>query len=291
MFIVEPSGYAKTWAQPFGEERAVTSEQRLRELEEKYEGYKVYDNRGDKIGKVDDLFVDESDNEEYIGVKLGLFGTKSTLIPMEIVRVNEADKAIEVSDTKDHVQDAPTFGDDDEVTAEYEDRIRSHFGLESLASSSSRSGYGASSGADTSSGTDYDWDESTARSSGTSTEYRGDGDSREYGTTTGQEDRTGDDSSSVDTEYGERTDSVTTSSASGDTDYDERSESSSGTSAGTSGVSTESFGTGESAGDQESSGAPASRRTEETETVEEGGRTKVRRRIVREEIIEEEPGS
>ncbi|MDQ3590473.1 MAG: PRC-barrel domain-containing protein, partial [Actinomycetota bacterium] len=120
----------------------MTSEQRLRELEEKYEGYKVYDNRGDKIGKVDDLFVDESDNEEYIGVKLGLFGTKSTLIPMEIVRVNEADKAIEVSDTKDHVQDAPTFGDDDEVTAEYEDRIRSHFGLESLASSSSRSGYG-----------------------------------------------------------------------------------------------------------------------------------------------------
>jgi sporulation protein YlmC with PRC-barrel domain len=274
MFIVGRGGYAKTWEQPFGEERAVTSEKRLRELEEKYEGYKVYDNRGDKIGKVDDLFVDESDNEEYIGVKLGLFGTKSTLIPMEIVRVNEAEKAIEVSDSKDHVQDAPTFGDDDEVTSEYENRIRSHFGLESLASSSSGSGYGAYSG--TSSGT----------------EYGGEGESREDATTAGQDYRTDDESSSVDTQYGERTGSSTTSSTSGDTDYDQqRSESSSGTAARSSGVSAESFGNGESTGDQESSGAPASRRTEETETVEEGGRTKMRRRIVREEIIEEEPDS
>ena len=257
----------------------MTSEQRLRELEEKYEGYKVYDNRGDKIGKVDDLFVDDSDNEEYIGVKLGLFGTKSTLIPMDIVRVNEADRAIEVSDSKDHVKEAPTFGDDDEVTAEYEDRIRSHFGLESVGASSSRGSYGVYSG------TDYDSDESTARTSETSTEYTGDEASREYGTTTGQNYRTDDDSSSVDTEYGERTGSSTTSSASRDTGYDERSESSSGASASTSGVSTESSGTGEPTGDQESSGTPASRRTEETETIEEGGRTKVRRRIVREEII------
>jgi sporulation protein YlmC with PRC-barrel domain len=268
----------------------VTSDERLRELEEKYEDYKVYDNRGDKIGKVDDLFVDESDNEEYIGVKLGLFGMKSTLIPMEIVRVNEAEKAIEVSDSKDRVKDAPTFGDDDEVTSEYEDRIRSHFGLESLASSSSRGSYGAHSG--TSSGTDYDSEESSARSSGTSTEYRDDEDSREYATTAGQDDRTDDDSSSVDTQDGERAGSATTSSARSDTDYDQqRSESSSGTSAGVSGVSAESSGTGESTGDQESSGTPASRRTEETETVEEGGRTKVRRRIVREEVIEEEPNS
>jgi sporulation protein YlmC with PRC-barrel domain len=306
MFIVGPGGYAKTWAQPFGEERAVRSDERLRELEEKYEGYKVYDNRGDKIGKVDDLFVDESDNEEYIGVKLGLFGTKSTLIPMEIVRVNEADKAIEVSDSKDHVQDAPTFGDDDEVTAEYENRIRSHFGLESLASSSPRGGYG------THSGTDYDSDESSARSSETSTEYTGDRGPRdvpEYETSQSRSDRTDSESSAVDTDYGERTGSSaattrssdadyreqpgssTVTSGSSDTGYGERSESSSGTPAGTSDVSTESFGTGEPTGDQESSGTPTSRRTEETETVEEGGRTKVRRRIVREEIIEEEPGS
>ena len=64
----------------------MASEDRLRELEEKYEDYKVYDNRGERIGKVDDLFVDESDREEYIGVKMGFFGMKSTLIPMDIVQ-------------------------------------------------------------------------------------------------------------------------------------------------------------------------------------------------------------
>lgn len=244
----------------------MTSEERLRELEEKYEGYKVYDNRGEKIGKVDDLFVDESDNEEYIGVKLGLFGTKSTLIPMDIVRVNEADKAIEVSDTKDHVKDAPTFGDDDEVTTEYENHIRSHFGLESLGTSGS---YGAYSGAGTASDTDSDADETTSRSSGTSARY------------TDGEGRSDDDSSRVDTEYGERRDSSTAEGS--DTGYDERSESASGGSTGA-------FG-GASTGDRETSGTPTSRQTEETETVEEDGRTKVRRRIVREEVVEEDQDS
>ena len=242
----------------------MTSEERLRELEEKYEDYKVYDNRGEKIGKVDDLFVDESDNEEYIGVKLGLFGMKSTLIPMDIVRVNEAEKSIEVSESKDHVKDAPTFGDDDEVTAEYEERIRSHFGLEPLGASSSRGTYGVSSGA------------------------VGARDDQDYPS---QSDRTDDDSSDADTEYRERTDSSTATSTERDEAYDERSESSSGTSASSTGSSTGSFGDGESTDDRETSGTPTSRRTEETETFQEGGRTKVRRRIIREEIVEEDPGS
>src|SRR5918992_6164985 len=119
----------------------LASEERLRELEEKYEGYTVYDNQGSKIGKVDDLFVDEKDHEEYIGVKLGLLGRKSTLIPTEIVRVNEGDKSIEVSESKDHVKNAPSFDDDEDITPDYEERIRSYFGLESLGTP--ESGYGA----------------------------------------------------------------------------------------------------------------------------------------------------
>jgi sporulation protein YlmC with PRC-barrel domain len=88
----------------------VTDDPRLRELEEKYEDYKVYDNAGEKIGKVDDLFVDEADREEYIGVKMGLFGLSgTTLIPMEIARVNERDKTIGVSESKDWVKDSPNL--------------------------------------------------------------------------------------------------------------------------------------------------------------------------------------
>jgi sporulation protein YlmC with PRC-barrel domain len=193
------------------EKRVVASEERLRELEEKYEGYTVYDNRGEKIGKVDDVFIDEADREEYIGVKMGFLGRKSTLIPVDIARVNEADRAIEVSESKDHVKDAPSFDDDEDITPEYEGRIRSHFGLESQDPSRTRGSYGAYSGA-----------------------------------------------------------------------RDEERESSAGTTAG--GTSGE-----ESAGDRGMSETPVTRQTEETGTFEEGGRAKVRRRIIREEVIEEDP--
>src|SRR3954464_14737811 len=120
----------------------------MRDLEERYEGYTVYDNTREKVGKVDDLFVDETEREEYLGVKMGFFGLSGTvLIPMEIVRVNEREKAIELSVDKDHVKDAPTYNYDEDVTAEYEDRLRQHFGLESREPSSTRGSYGRYGGA------------------------------------------------------------------------------------------------------------------------------------------------
>jgi PRC-barrel domain protein len=128
-------------------ERIVASEDRLKELEEKYEGYKVYDNAGDRIGKVDDLFVDEAAHEEYIGVKMGFFGLRSTLIPMDVVRVNEQERTMEVSESKDHIKEAPNFDDDDDLTPEYEDRVRRHFGLRSLEASGERATYGRYAGA------------------------------------------------------------------------------------------------------------------------------------------------
>jgi sporulation protein YlmC with PRC-barrel domain len=211
------------------EEEDVASEDRLRELEEKYEDYKVYDNRGERIGKVDDLFVDESDREEYIGVKMGFFGMKSTLIPMDIVRVNEDERSIEVSDSKDHVRSAPSFDDDEDITPDFEDRIRSYFGLESLGTS--EGGYGTFSGTDDAEDDTREYEDRSSLES----EQRGYGEPRESGTTSG------------------------------------------GTSPFT---------------DEPSDSAPTFRETEETETFREGGRTKIRRRVIREEIIDEEdPGN
>ena len=42
---------------------------RFTELEERYSRYEVYDRDGEKIGKVDDLFVDGDDQPDYIRVK------------------------------------------------------------------------------------------------------------------------------------------------------------------------------------------------------------------------------
>ncbi len=122
----------------------MAGEGRLRESEEKYEGYTVYDNAGEKVGKVDELLVDEAEREEYIGVKTGLLGTKSVLIPMDLVRANERDRAMEVAESRDHIREAPTYEGNDDVTEEYEDRIRRHFGLESPRSSAGRASSAAS---------------------------------------------------------------------------------------------------------------------------------------------------
>ena len=124
------------------------TDERLKELEERYEGYEVYDNAGEKIGKVDDLFIDEADREEYIGVKMGLFGLSGkTLIPMEIAHVDEQQRRIEVDASKDQVKNAPRYHDDDDIDHEFEARIREHFGLERQTSSPERGTYGSYEGA------------------------------------------------------------------------------------------------------------------------------------------------
>jgi hypothetical protein len=125
------------------EVRAEGRDDRFRELEEAYKGYAVYDRNYEKIGKVDDLFVDEDDQPEYIGVKMGfLLEQKTTLIPMGIVRINDRRKLVEVAADKDVIREAPPFDNNKDITPEYEDRVCGYFGLERPSSSPERSGYG-----------------------------------------------------------------------------------------------------------------------------------------------------
>jgi uncharacterized protein (TIGR02271 family) len=117
---------------------------RFTELEERYSDYEVYDRNYEKIGKVDDLFVDENDQPEYLGVKMGFLGTSSTLIPIELVRINDRRKLVEVATDKETVKGGPTFTDDREITAEFERRVLSYYRVESTRASSGaeRGAYG-----------------------------------------------------------------------------------------------------------------------------------------------------
>src|ERR687889_756412 len=115
---------------------------RFTALEDQYAGYEVYDPNGEKIGKVDDLFVDENDQPEYIGVKMGFLGTRSTLLPWELTTVDEQGHRIEVSQPKSTVKDGPSFDDDREITPEYENEVRSYYGLSAGGSNEQGGGYG-----------------------------------------------------------------------------------------------------------------------------------------------------
>ena len=115
------------------------------EVLERYLGYEVYDRDGDKIGKVDELFLDENDRAEYLGVKRGFLGLEGTsLIPWEAARVNEDERRIEVSADKETVKNGPSYDNDQEITPEYEERVRSHYGLGGgrQASAQQRGAYG-----------------------------------------------------------------------------------------------------------------------------------------------------
>jgi hypothetical protein len=51
-------------------------------------GYRVLDPRGGKIGKLTRLFLNGSGGAEYAEVKVGLFGMKTVLIPVQTVTVD-----------------------------------------------------------------------------------------------------------------------------------------------------------------------------------------------------------
>src|SRR5215207_4686050 len=109
-------------------------------IEDRFAGYAVYDPAGQKIGKVDDLFVDQSDEPEYIGVKMGFLGTRSTLIPWDAVSTTDDEgRAITVDIDKNKAKNGPTFDDDREITPEFEEEVYSYYGL-SRSTSNEESG-------------------------------------------------------------------------------------------------------------------------------------------------------
>jgi uncharacterized protein (TIGR02271 family) len=117
---------------------------RFTAIEDRFAGYEVYDQSGSKIGKVDDLFVDESDQPEYIGVKMGFLGTSSTLIPWEAVSsTDDEGRAITVATDKDTAKNGPSFDDDREITPEFEQQVYSYYGLSRSYGSESSGSYGS----------------------------------------------------------------------------------------------------------------------------------------------------
>ena len=109
---------------------------RFTAVEDQYAGYTVYDQSDQKIGKVDDLFLDENDQPEYVGVKMGFLGTRSTLIPMELATTDESAGTITVSTDKETAKNGPAFDDDREITPEFESELYSYYGLSRSGSES-----------------------------------------------------------------------------------------------------------------------------------------------------------
>jgi uncharacterized protein (TIGR02271 family) len=94
-----------------------------------WNGRTVVDSDGDKIGKVDEVYLDTATGEpEWLAVHTGLFGTKTNFVPLEGATPSGGD--VRVAYTKDQVKDAPGIDHDGALNDEEERALWSHYGLD-----------------------------------------------------------------------------------------------------------------------------------------------------------------
>jgi uncharacterized protein (TIGR02271 family) len=100
------------------------------ETTEAYEwrGRTAVDRDGEKIGKIDEIYLDQqSGRPEWALVNTGLFGTKSTFVPL--AGASSSGKDIRVDVDKDRVKDAPQVDADQELSQEEEATLFRHYGV------------------------------------------------------------------------------------------------------------------------------------------------------------------
>jgi uncharacterized protein (TIGR02271 family) len=106
-----------------------------------WRGQELLDNDGDKIGKIEEIYLDTETNEpEWALVKTGLFGGKGTFVPLS--QANSSGDGIRVPFEKSHVKDAPNIDPDGQLSHSEERRLYEHYGMGYDSSSGSGSGTG-----------------------------------------------------------------------------------------------------------------------------------------------------
>ncbi len=90
-------------------------------------GTAVYSSEGEKVGSIDEIFVDQDTGQpEWIGLGTGFFGTKRALVPVTGAEI--AKDRVTVPYSKDQVKDTPDI-DADEISQETEAQLYSHYGV------------------------------------------------------------------------------------------------------------------------------------------------------------------
>jgi uncharacterized protein (TIGR02271 family) len=92
-------------------------------------GASVVGTDGDKIGSVQDIYLDrESDQPEWVLVNTGMFGTRSTFVPLRDASMQGND--IVVPFGKDLVKGAPNIDADGELSEQEESDLYRYYDLE-----------------------------------------------------------------------------------------------------------------------------------------------------------------
>lgn len=91
-------------------------------------GQDVVGVEGEKVGSVDDLYVDaDSGQPEWVLVNRGLFGMAHSVVPLMGAR-RGGDGGLQVAFTKDAVTKAPDVDAGTDITVDDERRLYEHYG-------------------------------------------------------------------------------------------------------------------------------------------------------------------
>jgi uncharacterized protein (TIGR02271 family) len=94
-----------------------------------WRGRDLVDREDGKVGKIGEILVDtETGQPEWALVNTGLFGTKSTFVPLR--DAGEAGDKVRVPFDKDQIKDAPRIEADQELSQREEAELYRHYGFE-----------------------------------------------------------------------------------------------------------------------------------------------------------------
>lgn len=106
----------------------------------------VHDSSGDKVGKVGQLYLDDSTGDpNFVTVKTGLLGGNESFVPLDGARIDGDE--IHVPYTKDVIKDAPNIDEDGHIDPAQEEEIYRYYGLDG-AGADGHAGVGGDGGAD-----------------------------------------------------------------------------------------------------------------------------------------------
>jgi hypothetical protein len=88
----------------------------------------VLDAEGERVGRVEDVYVDEEDDQaRYLGIDNGWFGSRLVVVPVDEVRPQGADDVV-VAYTRAELEAAPRYEAEDSLTIAREEEICGHYG-------------------------------------------------------------------------------------------------------------------------------------------------------------------
>lgn len=93
-------------------------------------GYDVIDKSGNKIGTVNNLWVDQNHQPEFIGVKTGWLSGKNHVVSVHTADMNHKSRIIRLPFSEDKIKNAPSFDADADLSDTDDQQVYRYYDLQ-----------------------------------------------------------------------------------------------------------------------------------------------------------------